>query len=409
MKPPRTVALLIESSRGYGRGLLRGIARYARARPNWSLLHEERGLADDAPDWLTSRPCDGIIARIESEALLRTIRRLRLPTVDVRALHVSAGIPAITVDQQITAQMAADHLLERGFSHVGFCGLAGVDYSTQRRDHFVAYLRRNGRAPLVYEGTAVPGARDTTQREARAAQYEGELRAWLIGLPKPVGIMACNDIRGRQVLSACRAAGLKVPDDVAVVGVDNDEVLCELADPPLSSVVPATDRIGYEAAALLERLMRGKPAPARPRFIAPLTVVTRRSSHVLAVADREVVTALRFIREHASDGINVEDVLDHLSASEHCSLVSRSTLDRRFGQLLGRSPKDEILRVRVARVRQLLLETDHTLAQIARLTGMEHTEYLNVLFKAQTGETPGTFRKRMGQRVPVGAPSASAR
>src|SRR5689334_10211815 len=165
MKPPSTVALLIESSRGYGRGLLRGIARFARTLPNWTLLHEERGLGDDAPEWLTSRRCDGIIARIETEGLLRTIRRLRLPTVDLRALHEAPGIPMITVDQRRTALMGADHLLERGFAQIAFCGLGGVDYSQQRRDHFIDYLRRKGRRALVYEGSAIPGASDTTQRE----------------------------------------------------------------------------------------------------------------------------------------------------------------------------------------------------------------------------------------------------
>jgi LacI family transcriptional regulator len=207
--------------------------------------------------------------------------------------------------------------------------------------------------------------------------------------------MACNDARGRQVLMACRSAGVHVPEEVAVIGVDNDEVLCDLADPPLSSVVPAAERIGYEGAALLERLMRGQRPPSRPLLFDPLGVVTRLSTDTLAVEDARVAAAIRTIRERACDGLNVEGLLEHLAGQG--VLLSRSTLERRFAEVLGHSPKDEILRVRLGRVQQLLIDTDHPLSTIAALVGVEHHEYLSALFKARTGETPGRFRRRMGR------------
>jgi LacI family transcriptional regulator len=200
-------------------------------------------------------------------------------------------------------------------------------------------------------------------------------------------LMACNDMRGQQVLDACRASDVTVPDEVAVVGVDNEEVLCDLSDPPLSSVVPNAERIGYEAAALLEQMMAGKKVQAKPIFIEPSGVVTRRSTEVLAIEDRPVAAAARFIREHACEGIDVGDVLRAVS-------MSRSALDRHFIKIMGRSPKDEILRVRLNRAKQLLAETDFSQATIAEKVGLEHVEYLSRIFKKRIGLTPSEFRAR---------------
>jgi LacI family transcriptional regulator len=213
-----------------------------------------------------------------------------------------------------------------------------------------------------------------------------ELARWLKELPKPVGIMACYDIRGQQVLDACRGAGLAVPDEVAVIGVDNDTLLCELASPPLSSVIPNAHRAGYEAAALLDKLMEGKRVPATARLIAPLGIAERQSTDVLAVDDRNVARAVQFIREHACEGINVSDVLRVVP-------LSRRVLEQRFQRLLGCTPREEILHVRLARVKQLLGETELPLYLVAERTGFEHVEYLSVVFKRETGRTPSAWRQ----------------
>lgn len=210
---------------------------------------------------------------------------------------------------------------------------------------------------------------------------------WIKRLPKPVGVMACNDMRGQQVLNTCRALGVAVPDEVAVIGVDNDEVLCTLSDPPLSSVVPDTERIGYETATLLDRMMRGGRGPDGQIFIKPKAIITRRSTEVLAVEDRQIAAATRFIREHACEGIDVSDVLRVVP-------MSRSTLDRRFFALMNCSPKDEILRVRLNRAKQLLAETNLSLPLIAEKLGLEHAEYLSRIFKKRVGLTPSEFRVR---------------
>jgi LacI family transcriptional regulator len=217
------------------------------------------------------------------------------------------------------------------------------------------------------------------------AAEENDLARWLRGLPKPVGIMASYDIRGQQVLAACRGAGLAVPDEVAVIGVDNDALLCELASPPLSSVIPNAHRAGYEAAALLDQQMAGKRVAATAHLIAPLGIAARQSTDVLAVDDREVARAVQFIREHACEGINVADVLRAVP-------LSRRVLEQRFQNLLGRTPREEILQVRLSRVKQLLGETDLPLYLVAERTGFEHVEYLSVVFKRETGRTPSRWR-----------------
>ena len=396
----RTVALLVESSRAYGRTLLHGIARYVRAHGGWRVLHQERMLVGDTPPWLARRSCDGILARIETRRLLKKLQQLGIPTVDLLARYRVPGIPQVGQNDRAVARLAAEHLHARGFRHFAFCGFAGVEYSVRRRDAFLAWAREAGLEALVYEGRPAARAVATSTLEAVGVLDEAELKTWLRGLPRPAALMACNDARGRQVLMACRAVGVHVPEEVAVIGVDNDEVFCDLVDPPLSSVVPAAERIGYEGAALLERLMRGGRPPARPLLFDPLGVVTRLSTDTLAVEDARVAAALRVIRERACAGLNVEGLLEHLSGQG--VLLSRSTLERRFAEVLGHSPKDEILRVRLARVKQLLIDTDYPLSSIARLVGLEHHEYLSALFKAKTGQTPGRFR-RAGRPGPAGA------
>jgi len=379
------VALLIESSRAYGRGLLLGVAKFVREHGRWSIFLQERSLGDVSPSWLKDWEGDGIIARVENRPMAEAIRRLGLPAVDVRYLFPKLEMPSIRTDDEAVARAASEHLLERGFRHFAFCGFDGADYSDIRRDSFGENIAKAGFRCHAFEDPQKPHRASTLEYEEHGLKYEDLVASWLKGLPKPIGLMACNDIRGQQVLNACRAIGLAVPDEIAVIGVDNDEVLCDLSDPPLTSVVPNTERIGYEAAALLDRMMAGARAPKRPIFIEPAGIVTRRSTEVLAIEDRHIAAAVRFIREHASEGIDVSDVLRAVP-------LSRSTLERRFARTLGRSPKDEILRVRLNRAKQLLAQTDFSLAMVAEKVGFEHTEYLSVIFKKKTGLTPGQFR-----------------
>ena len=382
------VALLIESSRAYGRGTLMGVAKYVRQHGPWSIFFQERGLGDSAPPWLENWEGDGILARVENLQMAAAIRRVGVPTVDLRYLLPNLNLPSVRTDDAAATALAWEHLRERGFQHFAYCGFNGADYSDIRRDQFAQRVSQTGLRCHVYVDPHQSSHSASTLKHEEIGLTDGDRVAhWIKQLPKPIGLMTCNDIRGQQALDACRSIGVAVPDDVAVIGVDNDEVLCELSDPPLSSVVANTERIGYDAAALLDGLMSGSEPPDKPIVVGPLGIVTRRSTDVLAIDDRHIAAAVRFIRERACEGVSVGDVLRAVP-------LSRSVLERRFAKVLNRSPKEEILRVRLNRAKQLLMETDFPLSLVAEKIGLEHTEYLNVIFKKKIGMTPAQFRAR---------------
>ena len=379
------VALLVESSRAYGRRTLAGIAKYLRQNRSWSIFFQEHSLCDDIPEWFSTWRGDGVIARLDNQAMAGIIRRLRVPVVYLRQVVPTPESPCVITNNPAVSHMAFEHLKERGFRHFAFCGFNGADYSDERRDSFVQYVTEAGLRCHVFDERRMPAGGNTAKFEHEGLTDNERVARWLKELPKPVGLMACNDMRGQQVLNACRAVGVVVPDEIAVVGADNDETLCDLSDPPLSSVVPDAERIGYEAAGLLDLMMAGKKPKQCELLINPSGVVTRRSTEVLAIEDRQIAAAARFIREHACEGIDVSHILRAVP-------LSRSTLERRFTSIMGHSPKHEILRVRLNRAKQLLAESDFTLELIAEKVGLQHTEYLGRIFKKKFGLTPARFR-----------------
>ncbi len=379
----RHVALLVETSLASGRDILRGIGRYVRERRAWALFHEPRSLEESGPRWLATWRGDGIIARVQNHQIANLVKQTGLPVVDVLGLVPEAGIPLVHVDDREIASLAAEHLRERGFRHFGFYGLFEENWSARRRDCFRDCLGDSGRNLTVFEQPR------HERSEASWDDRENELAQWVLQLPKPVGVLVCSDQRGLNFLEACRRAGVAVPDEVAVVGVDNDEALCGIANPPLSSVWPAHNQVGYEAAALLDRLMAGEPAPAAPTLIAPVGVKTRQSSEVLAVEDRNVARALQFIRGRACGGLNVDEVAEAAG-------LSRSVLQRRFREMLGKTVHEAILDIRLKRAGELLTETELPLIDVAEQSGFKHQEYLGAVFRARTGKTPAQFRREAG-------------
>jgi LacI family transcriptional regulator len=378
----REVALLIETSNGYARGLLNGIIAYVREHESWSVYLGEHGRGDDPPRWLRRWRGDGVIARIENERIASAVIESGLPAVDVSAARKVKALPWVETNDEAIADAAVRHLLDRNFRHLAYCGDDRFNWSRWRCEHFQRIATSANVTCSVYR----PSARALRDWDA----MEDEIGKWLLALPRPVGVMACYDIRARHVLDACRRVGLGVPDEVAVVGVDNDEFLCDLSDPPLSSIAPDTRRTGYEAAALLDRLMSGREKRrGQAVFVQPLGVVSRRSTDVFAVGDVDISAAVRFIREHACEGIAVKDVLAEIP-------LSRRVLEDRFQKLLGRTPHDEIARIRFDRVRQLLRETRLPLADIARRSGFRNAEYLSTAFRRELGTSPHAYRQSAG-------------
>jgi LacI family transcriptional regulator len=379
------VALIVEMSTVYGRQILEGIVEYTRSHRPWSVFLEQRELRASPPPWLLKLRWDGILCRSTTPALARTFARRHVKVVDLNDLYPGLGLPRIWSDMQAIGRMGAEHLLERGFQHLAFCGFSGEAWSDARREGFCTAARTAGHESAVYASPWLAHHAPDWDKDQR------RIAAWIRSLPKPLGVMACNDVRGQQVINACRSTGVVVPEEVAVLGVDNEQVLCELCDPPLSSVMPNPKRIGYEAAELLDRLMRGERITAEERTIAPLGVVTRQSTDILRIDDADMATALRFIRERACSGVTVQEVAEHVA-------VSRSLLERRFRKHLGRSPQVEIRLAQLKRIKQLLAETDLSLEAIARLAGYVHPEYMSVVFKRLVGQTPGGYRQQVVQR-----------
>jgi LacI family transcriptional regulator len=385
-KRRRRVALIIESSRAYGRGLFLGIAKFVREHHEWSVQSEEWKWTDAFPVWLSNWDGDGVIARVETPEMAAFIRRLGLPAVDVRGSVGGFSLPLIDTDDRKVASLAAEHLMNRGFRHYAFCGFVGANYSDKRSHWFQEQLALSGFSCQVFTPPRQRVEGQTTGYERQGFLFQEELGRWLASLPKPIGVMACNDIRGQQVLNLCRRLDLAVPEEVAIIGVDNDEILCELSDPPLSSVAPDTLRIGYDAAVLLNRMMAGGKPPPKPILIPPRGIVTRRSTEVLALDDRQLAVGLRFLRDHAFDPITINE------AAKVASLCRR-VFERRFAAKMGRSPKAEVLRLRLEKVKQLLTDTEWNLSQIAEKTGFNYGEYLHTVFTQKMGITPGAFRR----------------
>jgi LacI family transcriptional regulator, galactose operon repressor len=386
----RHVALLVESTRAYGRGVLAGVATYLREYGSWTIDWHERNLSEAPPVWLAGWDGDGVIARVTTRPLVRAIRALRVPTVDLYGWLPGVDWPSLRADNAAVARLAVEHFLERGFRHIGYCGFTGVNYSDERLKLFVARLRKEGHDCHVCPSPRGRPSAGPAANEQQGVLDEACLTDWLRELPKPVGILACNDVRGQQILNACRRSGLNVPDEIAVLGVDNNELVCNLSDPPLSSIDLNCERIGYEGAAVLARLLAGKRAPRRTVLIPPRGIVTRQSTDVLAIEDRDTADAVRLIRVQACGGLTVKRLL------ASCSLSS-SSLERRFAQALGRTPKAEILRVKLQRVQELLTQTDLSLAVIAARTGFKYPEYMHYVFKQKNGMSPGQYRARVGR------------
>ena len=373
------VALDVETSLVYGRRILEGVSRYLRANRPWSIYLEQHELGSNLPGLLKRWTGDGIITRQATPDSAKQLKRRRLAAIDLSDIHPHLGIMRIGSADLAIGRMAAEHFLERGFENFACGGFSGEFWSRRRQDGFIAEVGHAGYECSVYVSPRA-GLKVWKQDQKRLVD-------WIRSLKKPVGVFATNDLRGQHVLDACARDNVAVPEQVAVLGVDNDELLCGLCNPPLSSIIPDPERIGFEAAGWLDRMMQGIVPTDSAIEIPPLGIAVRQSSDAFAVSDPVVASALRYIRERACDGISVQDVLGHLC-------VSRSWLERNFRKLLNHSPQGEIRKMQIKRCKELLRSTSLSLEKIAGLTGFEHPEYMSVVFKRETGETPGQFRGR---------------
>jgi LacI family transcriptional regulator len=385
----RHVALILESAVAPRRMMLSGVARYIQEHKPWAIYLKPFGVEKSLPQWLKDWHGDGIIAAVKDRAS-DIVSTRGVPIVDVVGMLREEQVPLVHTNDRSVGRLGAEHLLERGLRNYGFCEYVGEFWSADRRDGFRAALQDKGLDCEVYSLPAPgPGSGGPESYE----QQQRALASWLSGLVKPVGVMTSTDLMGQQLLEACQRLRIKVPEEVAVVGADNDEPICRISSPPLSSVIINDHQRGYEAAALLDRMMSGEPPPSEPIFVEPAGVQTRASTDIMAIEDTSIVKALRFLRDNVCEQINVDDVVKEVP-------LSRSVLERRFRRIVGRSINSEIVRLRINRAIELLTETELELKVVARRAGFGTQSYMNAVFKARLGKTPGSFR-RAGRGTPM--------
>ena len=323
---------------------------------------------------------------MRSASLAAALKQYQVPVVNVSGSTVpGADFPRVSSDAAAVRRMAVDHLYDCGLRTIAFCGERGrrfVEYWTVAYQQVIKQRRLRAH---IY--THAPGI---TQRSGYATiQHDRE--RWLEELLKPAGVIGWDTKICRELAGACEWTGLAVPDEVALISLSTEDLIGRAAHPPLSGVDIALQRIGYEAAQILDGLMEGARPPAEPFRIPPLGVTTRQSTDVLAVDDDRVRQALRFIREHESESIDVRDVL-------HVVLMARRVLERRFQQLLGRTPAEEIRRVHLEKVKRLLIESDLPIPEVDEASGFQYVEHMIPVFKKHFGMTPLAFRKQARPR-----------
>ena len=357
----------------------RGVHDFVVAHPDcgFTVMFESGDLVKEIRGWRGG----GLIAPLRVPMEVREARRRNVPTVNISHRLDATGFPSVVHDDPAIGRMAAEHLLGLGFVHFGYVGLRSCAYSDDRWRGYRTALQGHARSCVR---TSIS---ERWRRRWDSAAFHARMDAWLSRLPRPAAVFACTDSVGWPVTEACHRLGIRIPNDVAVLACDNNELFCLTIDPPLSSVDTWPRRLGYEAAALMARLLAGKRAPAKPVRVPPRGIVQRHSTDVLAVDDEQLAAAMRFIREHAGEPINV-------AAVARAQAISRSSLERRCRARLGHTLLDELHRVRIERVKTALIRTNDTLAAISASCGFRHPTAMYSLFKRRCGMSPGDYRSR---------------
>ncbi len=377
----KKILIAIDTSRASGRKFLRGVERYMSAFSQWQVFVKP-------PDYLPSNSfgfapgfqiddIDGFL--IYNPIDSPEIRKIDKPKVILcTQTEVFTGISTIVTDPEQVAQYAAEYLLGRSFRHFAFCGFKGVPWSEKRLECFDRILKENGIATVHRFNSSI--------RKSSRHKAEGiEIAEWLKGLPKPLCVFACNDDRAVYVLEACKIAGISVPQEVAVLGVDDDELVCKLSSPPLSSIELNFEKVGFAAAQHLDELIK-KPSQSKVITFGPIEVVTRQSTDTLAIDDKDIVKALVFIENNFRKPIQVPDVVQ-------ATCLSRRVLESRFKKLLKKTIKNEIERQRIQLIKKKLLNSVEPIYHISldmEFTGPEH---ISRYFKNITGQSPQEFRR----------------
>ncbi|MBI5690424.1 MAG: DNA-binding transcriptional regulator [Verrucomicrobia bacterium] len=390
-KPPkrRHVALLTAGWNQYGRGIIEGAWNFAQHNA-WNL-----DMQPSAPDGSLQMPAgwrgDGIIATVHSSTLGAELAGYGVPVVNVSGSRLpGVDFPRVTSDADAVVALAIEHLRSKGLRNIAYCGEPQRGFLQFWTDAYVRVSATVGLRPLIYQPAPRLGSNAGVEARRR------DRARWLQRLPLPVGVIGWDTITCRHVASACELAGRQIPDQVAIISLSTEDLLGQTIHPPISGVDIPVKRIGYEAASLLEQLIRGRRPPSREVLLQPLGITTRQSTDLFECADPKIRQAMRFIRDQAVTGINVRDVLRAVP-------MGRRTLERGFAELIGHSPAEEIRRTKLEKVRQLLTATDLAVPDIAEACGFAYAEHMIPLFARHHGCTPAAFRRNVRGTSPVPA------
>ncbi|MBN1457777.1 MAG: substrate-binding domain-containing protein, partial [Sedimentisphaerales bacterium] len=369
---PKTakIILQIDRSRETERRFLSGIARYAAENGPWEfyikpLPDRENKIRSGDELWFRNIPADGIITR--GLEYIEQIVKMNIPVIGsgiYRAGH--PGVSNTISDSKQIGRMAAEHLLDCGLWNFAYCGLTDIYWSQARSESFAQEIAKAGFNVDFYRSPNQKKPVSVDQEKAYLAQ-------WLRSLKKPVGIMACNDERAMQIIEACKTVSIKIPEDVAVLGVDNDELICNICSPALSSISVNFEQAGFQAAQLLDELMSGKKTSANTIFISPTHIIARQSTDILNVKDKDVADAIRFIYDNWHNNLQVNDVVAKTT-------LSRRVLEKRFRKVLKRSINEELRRVRINNISRMLMDTNLTITQIASRFDWTDTGHISRYF-----------------------------
>jgi LacI family transcriptional regulator len=381
MSQLRRLALLMGHDLSFSRDAIRGIRAYAIQKEGWIFRNgpAELQIIPYLRDW---KP-HGIIAHLFTPEVAREVLTLGKPVVDTACTLEGLNVPTVDVDHVAVGRLAAEHFLKQGFTHFGFFGSESARYSKMREESFRQCLAAAGHEVSSCHGEYLLYLLTTTSWRA----LDRQVWQWLRSLPKPVAVFASNDSAARTLADMCRQLGIGVPGQVAILGVDDDELECMFAPPPLSSIAIPAEQIGYEAARLLDQMMSGGEAPTEPLFLPPVRVVSRQSTDTLAVDDPDVAAALAFMRQHITESLSVAKIVAEIGAV-------RRGLERKFRAMLGCSVGEELRRVRVELAKGLLTDTRLSMPTVARHSGFSNAQRLAVVFHQATGLSPSAYRNQ---------------
>ena len=391
MRSLRRVAVLLDTSRGWDAGLMRGVAKYTNLHNPWQFLRvaltsyqslgglKLTGRTDQSLRVLLKHRIEGVL--MHESPLSEKLRQRGVATVIIPVGPLDPKSAYVTTDNEGAGRIAAEHLMSLGVRRFAYAGFAHALWSAVRGDAFRRKLEERG---YDLEEHVVP----LHPKDADKQDVQRRFARWLDGLPKPCGLFAGNDDLARSVIELCHLRDIQVPEQLAVIGADNDELICDLTSPPLTSIPFALENAGYEAAEMLDHAMDGMKLDDNVAEAAAQPVVVRRSTDYVAIDDLEIAKALKFIREHAGSMIQVSDVV-------RATTLSRRTLHNRFTKAVGHSIGKEIHRRRAEFIAGLLIETTQSIGQIAWKLGYPSDAHLVRFFRREYGETPGAYRRRL--------------